>query len=103
EIITENIEATSLNYLNSNIDNRINNHREFIIKRQQDPKKKDIKHFNDNLKLPVITSQEKNIKFNYVKEIIKKNEQFIASYSNYRPSDVALPTIKKIYRKGYIV
>lgn len=99
EIINENIEATSLNYLNSNIDNRINNHREFIIKRQQDLKKKNIKHFNDYLKLPVITSQEKNIKFNYLKEIIKEKEQFIASYTNYRPSDVTLPPLKKSTEK----
>ena len=95
EIINENIQATSLDDLNSNIDNRINKHREFIINRQQDSKKKEIKHFNENLKLPVITSQEKNIRFNYLKEIIKEKNQFIATYSNFRPSEVDFPTIKK--------
>ncbi|MBA6152966.1 site-specific DNA-methyltransferase [Gelidibacter gilvus] len=81
EVINENIQSTPPADLNFNIDNRIDNHREFIKNRKLDPKKKEIKHFNNNLNLPVITSQEKNIKFHYLKELIKEDGQFRAIYS----------------------
>ncbi|MEZ4856863.1 MAG: site-specific DNA-methyltransferase [Gelidibacter sp.] len=91
DIINENIQSTSLDVLNSIIDSRINNHYNFIIDRINDPKKKNIKYFNDNLKLPVITSQEKNIKFDYLQKVVKKDNTFIASYSDYRPTEMVLP------------
>lgn len=100
EIISENIQTTSIADLNMNIDNRINNHREFIINRQQDPKKKEIKHFNNNLNLPVITSQEKKIKFHYLKEIIKDGDQFRATYSEYCHSEVLISAPKKSKEKA---
>jgi len=93
EIIDENIENTPLNFLNFNIDNRITKHREFIVNRQKDPKKKPIKHYNENLKVPVITGQEKNMSFSYVKEIIKKKEEFLAHYSEVKPAEIIHPTL----------
>lgn len=95
EVINENIQTTSLADLNSNIDNRINSHREFIINRQKDPKKKDFKHFNAHLNLPVVTSQEKNIRLHYLNEIINEDDQFRATYVEYSPSEDGLPHVLK--------
>ncbi|WP_452222980.1 DNA-methyltransferase [Lacinutrix chionoecetis] len=94
DIIDENIQATPLAFLNANIDNRINNHIEFIDNRQKDPKKKAIKHYNENLKIPVMTGQEKNIQFNYVNEVIKKEDDFIATYNEFKPTEIKQPKTK---------
>ena len=42
DIIIENIENISINFLNSYVQNRIEQHREFIIERNADPKKDEI-------------------------------------------------------------
>jgi len=81
-IITENIETTPITFFNTIIQNRIDQHINFITERNADIKKGDIKHYNDNLKLPVMTSQETEIKLRFVSEVNRKTETIIeAKYS----------------------
>jgi len=88
KLISENVELTSCAYVNSKVKDRISSHQEFISIRKQDPKKKEIKYFNQNLRLPVITRQEKNIKLNYLKTLIKTVDGFIADYSVQPPNSI---------------
>jgi len=68
-IINENIECSVPEQLNRYITNRIEQHKNFILIRNFDEKNNDIKHFNENLNLPVMTSQETGIKICFVDEI----------------------------------
>lgn len=82
-IISDNITNTPTSQLNELIKARIEQHEYFVTERAKDPKKKDILHFNTNLKLPVITSQETEIELNFVKGIKKHMDNtFHASYTN---------------------
>src|SRR5690606_13037688 len=76
-IIIENIESTPINFYNSVVHNRINQHLDFITERNANAKKGEIKHFNENLKLTVMTSQETEIKFSFIKNTIKASENLI--------------------------
>lgn len=81
-IISDNISNTPPSQLNELIKSRLEQHENFVRERAKDPKKKDILHFNANLNLPVITSQETGIELSYVKSIKKGiGNQFIASYT----------------------
>src|SRR5699024_5286124 len=66
QIITENIQQTSLQFFNSILENRIINHKNFIDERASNPKNKRVKYYNENIGLPVMTRQERAIKFNYL-------------------------------------
>ena len=79
-IITDNIESTPLSFYHSTIQNRIDQHIKFITERNADIKKSEIKHYNENLKLPVMTNQETNIDFKVLKSLEKKGEKLIATY-----------------------
>ncbi len=82
ELAIENLTKSPLQNLNEYIFNRIKNHIDFIENRKNDPKKSDIKHFNEFLQLPVITAQEKNLTLNYVNRIEKvESNAFKAFYS----------------------
>jgi hypothetical protein len=92
DLINENILSTSLSFYNSYIQNRIDQHTKFVLDRNSDSSKDDFKHFNENLNIAVMTSQEKNISFSFVHEIQKDvNNSIVASYSNSKPS---IPIIK---------
>src|SRR5690625_107452 len=94
-IITENIESTPVTFYNSIIQNRIDQHINFISERNADIKKGDIKHYNDNLKLPVMTKQETEIKFRFVSEVNRKTETTIeANYSFVKPTNEYVPSKK---------
>lgn len=90
KLIWENIESTPIAYLNSFLEQRIELHKQFIIDRQLDPKKDDAKHYNENLKVPVITSQETEIKFNYLNGFEKKEDKIIANYYCIPPLETSL-------------
>lgn len=78
-IINDNIMNVNIDALNSFIRNRIISHKDFISERM---KNKEIKHFNEKLNLPVVTSQETGIEFSYINSI-KNNESVIkASYTS---------------------
>lgn len=82
QIITKNIQHTSLQFFNSILDNRILNHKNFIQERESNPKNKRVKYYNDNIGLPVMTRQERDIKFSYLKDLsIKSTETIRAKYS----------------------
>ncbi|MBA4852111.1 site-specific DNA-methyltransferase [Emticicia sp. BO119] len=85
-IIRENIEATPVQAFNNLIQNRIEQHKVFITERNADPKKEEIKHFNTNLNLPVMTSQETDIKLLFVEQLNNiSSDQIEVSYSPIRP------------------
>lgn len=87
-IINENIESTPLTFFNSITQKRIDQHINFITERNADIKKGDIKHYNDNLKYPVMTRQETDIKFRFVSEVKKTSESSIeAKYSVVKPTN----------------
>lgn len=73
DIIYQNILSTPIGFYNSVIQNRVNQHMNFITERQANLKKSEIKHFNKNLNLPVMTSQETEIKFYSIKSIYALN------------------------------
>jgi hypothetical protein len=87
-IITENIESTPVTFFNSIIQNRIDQHINFITERNADIKKGDIKHYNDNLKLPVMTNQEKDIKLNFVTSVKRTDKKLVATYDSMKPKNV---------------
>jgi DNA modification methylase len=82
DIISQNIESTRINFYNAIIQNRINQHIDFISERNSDPKKSEIKHFNKNINLPVMTGQETDIKFNFVSSINKNKNDYFVYYSS---------------------
>lgn len=94
-IITENIESTPLAFFNSIIQNRIDQHIKFITERNEDIKKGDIKHYNENLKLPVMTSQETEIKLRFVSEVSRTSESIIEAKCS-----VVKPTNENISSKN---
>ena len=86
EIITDHIESTSINYYNSVIQNRIDQHVNFINERNTNIKNTDLKYYNDKLKLPVMTSQETEIKLRFIKRVIKTQKNLIQTeYRDFKP------------------
>jgi len=86
-IITENIESTSVTFYNSIIQNRINQHINFVGERNADIKKSEIRYYNENLKLPVMTNQETDIKFLFVNSVNRDRQgTIVATYSEVKPS-----------------
>lgn len=86
-IISDNIETTPISFFNSIIQNRIDQHINFITERNADVKKDEIKHYNENLKFPVITSQETEIKLKFVSQVNIVDESNIeVKYSDVKPT-----------------
>lgn len=99
DIITRNIDNTSLAYLNSCTEARVENHNQFIADRNADVTKDEIKHYNLNLKMQVMTSQETDIRLSLVKDIKRDNNKITASYINKQASGTYLaPKQKKQLR-----
>jgi hypothetical protein len=88
KIISENIESTPLEFFNSIIQNRIDNHIKFITERNADIRKGDIKYYNINLKLPVMTNQETDIKINFVTSVQEEDEKLFATYDTVKPQNI---------------
>jgi DNA modification methylase len=94
-IINVNIESTSIEFYNSIIQSRIDQHINFITERTADIKKSEIKHYNQNLNLPVMTNQETDMKFLFVADV--KGQQpntIVASYTAAKPNAVTSPKTK---------
>lgn len=94
EIITNNIESTSINYLNNYTQNRIDKHKQFVLERTTDATKKPIKHYNENLKMPVMTSQEKEIELSFVNKIERVDNLITVAYDVVKPLGIKLPESK---------
>lgn len=77
--INENLETLKLvNF------NRMNNHNKFVEDRKNDTNKNPIKHFNKVYNIPVMTSQETEIRFPFLSDINVNEEKLIveAIYNN---------------------
>lgn len=83
DIVINNIESTSLKFLNSHNSLRIENHRIFIMNREVDSTKKEIKHYNQNINMPVMTSQETELKFNTIEKVENYNDGITAYYKDF--------------------
>ena len=75
-----NIKILNKQYIN----NRINSHKQFVENYIKE-KNKSFKYYNENLKLPVMTSQEKDIDFYSLLSIEKKDKQIICKYNKFIP------------------
>ena len=97
DIVHKNIETTPIDFYNSCIYNRINNHKNFILDRNADPNKDNIKHFNKNLEMQVMTNQEADIKLAYINEIKREDDKIVANYVDVEPNkaSISVPIIKK--------
>lgn len=85
EIIFDNIENTSVEFLNSFNESRIEHHRLFTIGRNDDPKKDELKHFNERLNMGVMTTQETELQFSFVVGFHRENDIIKADYSLVKP------------------
>ena len=74
----EQLKETSINYFK----NRLEKHKKFIDYYKQ-KNNKDPKHFNENLKLSVITSQETQIQFYNLSLIERKGQEIVCSYNKF--------------------
>lgn len=82
DIIIDKIESTPISFYNTVIQNRIDKHIKFITERKSDIKKSEIKYYNENLKIPVMTNQETKIKFLFVDGLSRDiNNSIITTYS----------------------
>lgn len=89
-LIRKEISNIEIEASNSFIKQRINKHIEFINDRKKQGK--EIKHFNRTLNTPVITSQEIQLTFNYLKSIQSDRKgiyhiEYNTDYRNNNPSD----------------
>lgn len=89
-LIYDNIFNPNINALNKIVSDRIDSHSNFINERKLDPKKSEIKHFNDYLNVEVMTAQEKYIVLNYINSINLNNEEIIIEYTDELPSEIKL-------------
>jgi modification methylase len=95
DIILHNIETTPIDFYNTSIKNRIENHKKFLLDRNTDPSKEDIKYFNENLKMQIMTNQETEIKLSYVNDIRNEGKKIKAYYVDIKPEETSIPFIKK--------
>jgi modification methylase len=96
-IVYENIESTPVDFYNTSVYNRINNHKQFILDRNADPNKDDIKHFNRNLQMQVMTNQETDILLTYISRVERETNTIIANYIDVKNNDASTsePPLKK--------
>lgn len=66
-VIRQGIDEMDVDFCNSFIKQRFDNHVDFIKERQAHGK--EVKHFNKTLNVPVMTTQEEEITFNYLQSI----------------------------------
>lgn len=83
EIIADNILSSSVAEMNDVIDKRITAHKRFVSERMQS---KEIKHYNEHLGMPVMTSQETDMRFVYLSAISGDEHNFTAEYAATAPT-----------------
>ncbi len=88
---------TPPDYYNRYTQARIQNHKQSISDRNADPNKDDIKYFNENLGMQVMTNQETDIILSYVDDIQQGDAEMIASYSDAvtEAGHYSIPLMKK--------
>lgn len=80
-IIEDEISAIDIDEYNSIIKKRVDSHLEFIKNRES--LKKEIKHYNENFKCKVMTSQEVDMAFDYLSSINKVCDEVLIYEVNY--------------------
>jgi len=80
DIIKDNIKSTPIAFYNSIIHERLNRHVNFVTERNANPKKGEIKHYNKNLKMQVMTKQESEIDFSVVDSVEDRDSEITATY-----------------------
>jgi len=81
DVVKESILGFNIDNMNSFIKSRLDSHNEFIEQRKLDITKNAIKHFNEIIGVPVVTSQEKDIDFSYIDTITIENQlQYTVNY-----------------------
>ena len=83
EIIAGNIQSSSVAEMNDVIDRRITAHKRFVSERMQS---KEFKHYNEHLGMPVMTSQETDMRFVYLSAISGDEHNFTAEYAATAPA-----------------
>ena len=99
DVIREGIDELDIDMCNNLIKNRFDAHKEFIENRKASGK--EIKHFNETLNCEVMTSQEKEIEFNYLESINEDKETgaYTVGYEDY--SDLTnLPFMQTFFKKA---
>jgi DNA modification methylase len=83
KVVTDNINNTSVKQFNNLIYSRLEQHQNFISNRTSDISKKQIKHFNSFLNVPVMTSQETEIILSEITgiQMLSENE-FLTTYKS---------------------
>ncbi len=99
DIIIDNINNTPISFFNSIIESRINAHKQFLLERNSDLSKSEIKHFNENLNMPVMTKQETDIQFYYLEKMSTDPQDIItARYSKSIPENNPISFVPKVNR-----
>lgn len=98
ETIFETLSSEKINLLNNLIKERLNNHLDFVQKRLATKEDFDFKHFNENYKFPVMTSQEVQLMINFIVHIQNFDNQVIANYSEI--PEMAFNYVKTIAKKS---
>lgn len=80
EIIDRRINSLNISDLNRMIDERIQSHLEFAEERKKNPEKT-FKHYNSDLEINVVTSQETGLNLSYIDDIEKDSDFFKVSYT----------------------
>jgi DNA modification methylase len=81
DIIIDNVKETPIPSLNNYNKQRLADHRSFIKERVSNEKNSPIKHYNNNLDCPVMTSQETDLKLSYIDALtIVNTNEVIATY-----------------------
>lgn len=98
-IIDNNIECSAPEQLNRYVINRVDRHKNFLLIRNLEPAKSEIKHFNNSLNLPVMTSQETDIQLHIIDTVNgNASDGFNVTYKNsVKIGDIA---IKKTSKHG---
>lgn len=88
DIIDQNIQSFDIGDANRSISDRFHRHLSFVEERES--AKKEVKHFNDKLGCKVMTGQESDLIFHFIKDILKiptanNHISYETSYYSYRP------------------
>ena len=97
-IITQNIESTPITFFNSIIQNRIDKHIDFVNERIADSKK-EVKYYNDNIGLPVMTKQETDIKLNFINSVERQDNTLVATYNSVNPQNIDFASKQRVNKK----
>ena len=101
ETIFETLSADKINVLNNLIKERLNAYLDFVQKRLATKKDFDFKHFNENYKFSVMTSQETQLMINFILNIQNIDNQIVAKYSE--TPELSFEYVKTVTKQSELV